>query len=198
MLGYILRTCRDFKNIRALKSVYNALVRSHLDYCSSIWNQPQQCFASSLEMIQRKFTRFLFYKKLIILHENEFHYIPCLQKLNLQTLENRRKRYELIMLTKVLAGEINLTSTNNHIRVSTNQNMNLRSHRSLTTQPNCSTNLNRWIKVFLDYKLDFSIIINSSLTAARNLINATIPLYWNSKLRQTKFKQNWYLLKLVI
>lgn len=36
-LGFILRQANDFNNMGALKALYDALVRSHLEYCAVIW-----------------------------------------------------------------------------------------------------------------------------------------------------------------
>lgn len=38
MLGLIKRTCRDFDDRKTLRTLYRALVRSHLEYCSLIWS----------------------------------------------------------------------------------------------------------------------------------------------------------------
>lgn len=38
MLGFLKRICKDFTCINALKSVYYAHVRSHLEYANIVWN----------------------------------------------------------------------------------------------------------------------------------------------------------------
>lgn len=38
MLGLIKRTCRDSDDRKTLRTLYRALVRSHLEYCSLIWS----------------------------------------------------------------------------------------------------------------------------------------------------------------
>ena len=37
VLGLIKRTCRDFDDCKTLRTLYCALVRSNLEYCSLIW-----------------------------------------------------------------------------------------------------------------------------------------------------------------
>jgi hypothetical protein len=38
LLGFILRTCVDFKDPRTIIKLFNSLIRSRLEYCSTIWS----------------------------------------------------------------------------------------------------------------------------------------------------------------
>lgn len=55
MLGFVKRVCKKFTNIRALKSIYFAHVRSHLEYASVVWNPHQLSYINKIESIQKKF-----------------------------------------------------------------------------------------------------------------------------------------------
>lgn len=55
MLGFIKRICRDFRNVKALKSIFFAHVRSHLEYASVVWSPYYQVHNDSIESIQKKF-----------------------------------------------------------------------------------------------------------------------------------------------
>lgn len=55
MLGFIKRICKQFKNVRALKSVYFAYVRSYLEYASVVWHPRQLSYINKIESIQKKF-----------------------------------------------------------------------------------------------------------------------------------------------
>ncbi|KAL0832334.1 hypothetical protein ABMA28_001768 [Loxostege sticticalis] len=62
MLGFVKRVCKDFKNIHTLKIIYNALIRSNLEYASTIWNPIYEVHSLRIERIQKNFTRHLAYK----------------------------------------------------------------------------------------------------------------------------------------
>jgi len=62
MLGFINRSCKDFVNPLALKSLYCSFVRSLLDY-GSIVESPQSIDAlKSMESIQNRFLRIIQFK----------------------------------------------------------------------------------------------------------------------------------------
>lgn len=61
-LGFVMRNANDFTNIKALISLYNALVRSHLECNAMVWAPHEVKYSSMLEKIQNKFTRFLYLK----------------------------------------------------------------------------------------------------------------------------------------
>lgn len=131
-----------------------------------------------IEKIQRKFTKFLYNKRLISPPGiTEFHYHPCLDILNMQSLEIRRVRCDLTMLLRVISREISLPNLNSHIRDLNNHNINIRNQRTLTPVLNSSTSLNRWVKLFLDYRIDYSAISTVPFTTARNTVYSTLPHY---------------------
>lgn len=61
-LGFIIRETRDFDNTSAVKSLYNALVRSRLETSAIIWNPYETKYSLMVEKIQNKFTRYLYMK----------------------------------------------------------------------------------------------------------------------------------------
>ena len=63
MLGFILRNCKEFSNTGSLKTLYHALVRSKLEYCSLAWHPYYNSQVLYLESVQRKFFKYLFYKE---------------------------------------------------------------------------------------------------------------------------------------
>ncbi|XP_037038297.1 uncharacterized protein LOC119075847 [Bradysia coprophila] len=58
MLGFVIRTCKEFKNVKTLKSLYFAHVRSYLEYASVVWHPYQETFIDRIESIQKKFLMF--------------------------------------------------------------------------------------------------------------------------------------------
>ena len=62
-LGFMMRQTRGFTSIAAVKALYDALVRSHLEYNSVVWAPHENKYRAMLERVQNKFTRHL-YKRL--------------------------------------------------------------------------------------------------------------------------------------
>ena len=58
ILGFMLRNCKDFNNISTLTVLYNALVRSRLEYCSLAWFPYYYNQMHQIENVQRRFLKF--------------------------------------------------------------------------------------------------------------------------------------------
>ena len=60
MLGFLKRNCTKDLPPRAVKSLFTALVRSHLGYCSQVW-APQSVIRNIklIESVQRRATKFI-------------------------------------------------------------------------------------------------------------------------------------------
>lgn len=178
MLGFVIRTCKDFRNPNAVLVSYYSLVRSHLEYASQVWNPSLAKDSMQIEKIQRKFTRFLFNKNLIQNYtENEYHYHSALNVLSLRSLESRRTCADLMLLLKILFGRIAGLSIDEFVR-QTNVNMNLRSQRILVPSiSNCSS-MNRMIRTFNNLELDLRIDLNeNSFSQATRLMLDVVPMY---------------------
>lgn len=98
MLGLIKRTCRDFDDRKTLRTLYRALVRSHLEYCSLIWSPYTKTNVEKLEKVQRRVTKFIL--------KTEDCYDSHLKKLNLLMLSLKKRRLltDATLLYKVLHG----------------------------------------------------------------------------------------------
>ena len=58
VLGMIKRTIR-FKDTRVMLSLYKTLVRSHVEYCSNVWNPHYIKDKQLIEKVQRRFTKMI-------------------------------------------------------------------------------------------------------------------------------------------
>jgi len=108
MLGFTLRQCWDFNNIATLKTIYYALVRSHLEYCSIVWSPLYKIHIKKIERVQSKYMSFLL-RKLHIDPQN----IPLPERHNLSglvSLETRRECLALCFGHKIINGHINCSS----------------------------------------------------------------------------------------
>nr|CAH7750893.1 unnamed protein product [Callosobruchus chinensis] len=63
MLGFVIRNPYDFNDIDVIKLLYNTLVRSKLDYASVIWANLPQVYVQTVEKVQNKFLRYLYFKE---------------------------------------------------------------------------------------------------------------------------------------
>lgn len=122
MLGFIFRSTKCFTSPKSLILLYNAYVRSRLEYCCSIWNPIYNVYSDSIEKVQRKFTRMLYYK----FHWRKPDYHTRLRQLNLQSLETRRLQFDELLLYKIVHGKIDSTlgselNFNHPTRVTRNQ-----------------------------------------------------------------------------
>jgi hypothetical protein len=113
MLGFLFRICKDFKNVNSLKIVFFAFVRSHLEYCSPVWNPTKVTYSTEIDRIQRKFVKFLYHKNLIpdILYSphqpHTYSYSSCSEKLNIDSLSNRRHFFDIDLVLKTFTGRLN-------------------------------------------------------------------------------------------
>lgn len=62
-LGFLIRQSYYLKNIQSLKILYNAFVKSKLEYASVVWNPINIGPKQILEKVQNRFLRYLYYKK---------------------------------------------------------------------------------------------------------------------------------------
>ena len=98
-------------------NLYKTLVRPILDYGSAIWNPYHKQDIIKLEKVQRRATK-------IISDLRNLPYRERLRKCKLMTLEERRRRYDLIEMFKIMKGiyridkdklfELNHNSTRGH------------------------------------------------------------------------------------
>ena len=100
VLGLVKRTCRDFKDITALRTLYCSLVRPLLEYSCATWNPHTQRNINRIEAIQKSATKF-------ILKSNEGYNVR-LKQLDLQSLYNRRYIRDVVYLFHLMKGHYNI------------------------------------------------------------------------------------------
>jgi len=107
-LGFVKRFCYDITDISTLKSLYFALVQSHLDYCNVVWLPFHKVHKDKIESIQKQFT--MFARKEYPTEQNQYKitsYKRRLEDLNMISLRRRRVNSSLTHIYDIINGTAN-------------------------------------------------------------------------------------------
>ncbi|KAL1447264.1 hypothetical protein WDU94_006607 [Cyamophila willieti] len=138
-LGFLFRYSREFKSPHTLKILFCSLIRSSLEYCSTIWSPGYECHIDQIENVQKKFLRMLAYK--IHKDTSNVDYRELKIQFNLQTLKHRRDVTDIIFLLKVITDKINCPELHPFIKTRPNI-MNTRNKNPFLTNL-CRTNISQ-------------------------------------------------------
>ena len=103
-LGFIKRSMKSFKDPDVLFSLFNAYIRSKLEYCSLIWSPSAQCSIDKIERVQKKFLNFVCFQCNISC--SSMSYSEKCKYFNIQTLSSRRNVTEAIFINKLYNNKI--------------------------------------------------------------------------------------------
>lgn len=98
-LGFVLRNCKEFKRPQTKILLFNALVRSGLEYCSVVWNPHYDVYVKKLERVQKIFLWHLTFS--LNLAKKLHHYEDRLRYFNMNTLKDRRSMLDSVFLYKL-------------------------------------------------------------------------------------------------
>lgn len=105
-LGFIVRNSKNFTSILCIKSLYYAFVRSKLEYASLIFGPLYNNQIQSLEGVQRRFLKFLYFKSEGIYPERGIDQDFLLQMFKMGALYKRRIAVSLTFLHGLLHNHI--------------------------------------------------------------------------------------------
>lgn len=132
MLGFMKRICSDFVNPYALKSIYCAHVRSHLEYAAVVWRPNYLVHIAKLESIQKKFILYALRR----LGWSNGYELPSYEDrcrlINLETLSRRRENMGAFFIFDLLTDQINAPVLLEKIHLNVPAR-SLRSHTFLNT-----------------------------------------------------------------
>lgn len=118
-LGFVLRNCKNFNNLLVLKTLYFSLVRSRLEYGALVWQPFYENHKQLIERVQRRFLKFLWFKKHHVYPERGFAYNILLVAFDTNSLEFRRVNTGIIFLFKLVHYQIDceylLSKLNVHV-----------------------------------------------------------------------------------
>ena len=105
MLGFLHRNLRQASE-ETKAQAYFTMVRSNLDYCSTIWSPYQRDQKHQIEMVQRRSARFVTNR-----YRNTSSVNNMLDHLGWESHETRRSKLQLIVLYKIVHGLIDIPPT---------------------------------------------------------------------------------------
>jgi len=170
--GLIRRHSADFNNDRALLTLFTALARSRLEYCSQVWSPYYNGTFNSIEHIQERFLKFLNRDSGITRYED------LCKKFKMDTLSLRRKMASVMFVFDLLTNKIDspdlLSRININCPVRYLREMEfLRPERHATNyakfEPmNVSSMLFNIVKDVFDFNVSRDTFKNQSLEKFRN------------------------------
>lgn len=97
MLGFVIRSCKQFNDLSTFKILYFSYVRSILEYASQVWNPGYAVHKNRIESVQNRFLRYLNYRSFRSHASNK----DSANFYNMQTLTCRRNIADSVMLFKI-------------------------------------------------------------------------------------------------
>lgn len=97
-LGFVLRVCKPFRDVSAIRTVYFAYVRSILEYACTIWSPQYSIYRNRLEKIQKLFINHLNFRY----RKNVQSYEEGCTEHNIMSLEHRRLLMDMCLLYDIV------------------------------------------------------------------------------------------------
>lgn len=105
-LGFIMRTASQFPDISVAITLYNAFVRSKLEFDATVWDPREAKYTLLIERLQRKFARYV-YKRMFGYYPYLFPSLFVSGMIGLDTLELRRKLLLVVHYCQILRNRVN-------------------------------------------------------------------------------------------
>lgn len=106
VLGFLFRTCHDFKNINSIRNLYMAYVNSILSFGSTIWNPQYNIYIDRLQNIQDRFIHYISKKFYNCSDDQSF----IIDQLKLISLADRRQLSDIKFIFKIVNSQLDSSS----------------------------------------------------------------------------------------
>lgn len=103
LLGFVIRSSKQFTKPEAMTSMFDCIIRSKLEYASAVWAPYQKKYVEMLEQIQKKFLRFL-YMRIHGVYPQFMHHEDLLSETRYQSLQSRRSGALAVTAYKIISG----------------------------------------------------------------------------------------------
>ena len=182
-MGMVIRHSKNFKNTESLLVLFYALVRSHLDFVSTIWHPKKKTHIKSLERIQKRFLRFLYFRDFGY-YDYSISYSELVLGYRLISLEVRRDLALMLLLRDILTNEFEspylLEKINIYAPSRNYRTQDLFQVATYRTEQGGSLPLNRCMGlynklIYLDPKID--IFFESRVQYRRRAVDALITFH---------------------
>lgn len=107
-LGFVIRSVANFHSLDVIIKLYNAIVRSKLEYAAVVWNPYFLSYIHEIEMIQNKFLRYLYYKSFSELCPRNFPTVALRRMYSFISLQTRRDTFSLLIIYKIFNNLIDI------------------------------------------------------------------------------------------
>lgn len=98
-VGYIIRNCKEFKNMYTFINLFNTLIRPRTEYACVLWDPFYEKYNVDVEIIQKNFYKYAHY---YTRGTSQYNYNVFLNTNKLLKLEQRRQFLKLCYLYKVV------------------------------------------------------------------------------------------------
>lgn len=107
-LGFVTRTCSLFRDPHTFLTLYKSLVRSKLEFASTVWSPHSALYIETIERVQKRFLRTLYFKVfgVRIYPIYSIRYEELLNIFKFHRLDVRRKVASLVFLKGVMSGSM--------------------------------------------------------------------------------------------
>ena len=103
-MGFVIRSCHSFRKPDTMILLYNSFVRSKLEFTSTVWHGRTAAQVDSLERVQKKFLRYIYYRRHGIYPHYSRHPVRTRELQNefdFLSLQNRRELTDVLFLHKL-------------------------------------------------------------------------------------------------
>jgi hypothetical protein len=110
LLGFLFRSCNEFRSAKCLTTLYFSLVGSRLEYGSIIWSPYYATYINSIESVQRNFLKYLSFKEDGIYPPIGVDYDFLCSRFNFSHLKVRRVLDTVTFLFKLFHNKVDCSS----------------------------------------------------------------------------------------